>query len=690
MADRLIRVAVAGWLVGIFLPVYLSINPVAQVHGLWVVTATVLGAWLAESLWPKRWWLWLGLGSVGTSWGLRLSLPNAGRGWWRWSGIYLSRLVNQLVTSYRSPSAVMPSTASVTVSVVVIVLLCGVVIVGRRFELAVLVLASYLVAVHVFNQTQLIGAFIQLAGAATLSQLRWPLRFLQLRLLLSVVVVLMGLWGLTGPAVPWAQARTVGLRNWLNGSGFYRQVAIFASLNARTGFSENDQELGGPVYDDNRLLMTVNERTMNYLRVEVKQGYSGRGWLSPSDWRQEEVPNPLSMGQVATPATGKKEQMTITFNQPLDYIALPYGTLTVADARPLRYVTTRSRLSSRTPLKSLRLTSISEQPTEAAMAALGTVAAPAFATQLPKALPARIRQLALRLTRRATTTYGKVKAIETYLRTSETLSYSKVDARVTPNKRDYVDYFLFDSRVGYCDNFSSSMVVLLRSLGIGARWAKGFNPGQLQSKQAGRLRVQITNVNAHSWPEVYFGRLGWVPFEPTPGFGEQSAVQAPAAAATATSSAAASSSSQASSAVTSSQAQPASISRGQSRLATTNVPWAKLLGWGCVAVAVGLLPKLPLALAWLVTRTQAPLVGWRFAILMRLLTTAQRRTSTETWLQYASRLDQHWQLDGEVTAVATQAAAWTFGRHQPVASIALPKLFKHWWAQANWRRWLHL
>ncbi|WP_316396738.1 transglutaminase-like domain-containing protein, partial [Enterococcus faecium] len=36
---------------------------------------------------------------------------------------------------------------------------------------------------------------------------------------------------------------------------------------------------------------------------------------------------------------------------------------------------------------------------------------------------------------------------------------------------------LFDSKVGYCDNFSTSMVVLLRTLGIPARWTKGFTNG---------------------------------------------------------------------------------------------------------------------------------------------------------------------------------------------------------------------
>ncbi|MBM9834622.1 transglutaminase domain-containing protein, partial [Enterococcus faecalis] len=80
---------------------------------------------------------------------------------------------------------------------------------------------------------------------------------------------------------------------------------------------------------------------------------------------------------------------------------------------------------------------------------------------------------------------------------------------------DYVDQFLFESQVGYCDNFSTAMVVLLRSLEIPARWAKGFSPGS-PATENGITTYTVRNLNAHSWVEVYFDGYGWVPFEPTP------------------------------------------------------------------------------------------------------------------------------------------------------------------------------
>lgn len=89
-----------------------------------------------------------------------------------------------------------------------------------------------------------------------------------------------------------------------------------------------------------------------------------------------------------------------------------------------------------------------------------------------------------------------------------------------PGKNDdYVDQFLFDTKKGYCDNFSTSMVVMLRSLGIPARWVKGYTSGQFVGESAdGKKMYTITNNNAHSWVEVYFSGIGWVPFEPTQGF----------------------------------------------------------------------------------------------------------------------------------------------------------------------------
>ncbi len=82
-----------------------------------------------------------------------------------------------------------------------------------------------------------------------------------------------------------------------------------------------------------------------------------------------------------------------------------------------------------------------------------------------------------------------------------------------PENRDWVDYFLFEGQRGYCDDFATTMVVLLRSLDIPARWAQGYAGGTLDPETGSYV---VRQSIAHSWPEAYFPGYGWQRFEPTP------------------------------------------------------------------------------------------------------------------------------------------------------------------------------
>jgi transglutaminase-like putative cysteine protease/uncharacterized membrane protein YgcG len=73
--------------------------------------------------------------------------------------------------------------------------------------------------------------------------------------------------------------------------------------------------------------------------------------------------------------------------------------------------------------------------------------------------------------------------------------------------------FLEVTKAGYCQQFSFAMAVLARLLGIPARVAVGFTPGQQQQPSGVYL---VTSHDAHAWPELYFQGYGWLRFEPTP------------------------------------------------------------------------------------------------------------------------------------------------------------------------------
>jgi hypothetical protein len=70
-------------------------------------------------------------------------------------------------------------------------------------------------------------------------------------------------------------------------------------------------------------------------------------------------------------------------------------------------------------------------------------------------------------------------------------------------------------RRGYCEQFAGTFAAIMRTLGVPARVAVGFTPGELQADGLYHVRGE----HAHAWPEIYLDGVGWVRFEPTPGRG---------------------------------------------------------------------------------------------------------------------------------------------------------------------------
>lgn len=133
-------------------------------------------------------------------------------------------------------------------------------------------------------------------------------------------------------------------------------------------------------------------------------------------------------------------------------------------------------------------------------------------TALPAALPERVRKLAADLTKGCNNDYDRLKAIEAYL---NTLAYTTKVGK-TPEGEDFVDYFLFHQRKGYCTYFASAFVVLARCLNISARYVEGFMVDYKNND--GSNTYKVLSSSAHSWAEAYMEGIGWIPFEPTPGF----------------------------------------------------------------------------------------------------------------------------------------------------------------------------
>ncbi|MUK88474.1 hypothetical protein GMD78_08725 [Ornithinibacillus sp. L9] len=300
----------------------------------------------------------------------------------------------------------------------------------------------------------------------------------------------------------------------------------------KVGYGEDDSRLGGSFVQDYTPVFQAATKKEHYWRIESKDVYTGKGWVSSDEEPvlSEQVNGDIALEPYGESVETERLETILDFqeNTNISKLVYPYGTTKVEANEPVNFLLNDNSGEIRTQYnnsdKALTdYTILYDYPSfpldkmkedlEMDPELLEQY------TQLPDSLPERIGELAEEITANYENQYDKVKAIEGYFGRNGFV-YQTSDVPVP--RGDYVDQFLFDSQVGYCDNYSSSMVVLLRTLDIPTRWVKGFTSGEQISDYVGGDTsynvYEVTNSNAHSWVEVYFPEVGWVPFEPTQGF----------------------------------------------------------------------------------------------------------------------------------------------------------------------------
>jgi transglutaminase-like putative cysteine protease len=129
--------------------------------------------------------------------------------------------------------------------------------------------------------------------------------------------------------------------------------------------------------------------------------------------------------------------------------------------------------------------------------------------QVPSDMPDRVRELAVSWTAQATTPLEKANAIQHHLQTEYRYDLGSPSSR----SRQPLDDFLFESKRGHCEFYSTALAIMLRTIGVPTRNVTGFIGGTYN--RFGRFYA-VRQGDAHSWVEVFFDDQGWLTFDPTP------------------------------------------------------------------------------------------------------------------------------------------------------------------------------
>ncbi|MBN1776713.1 MAG: hypothetical protein JW811_01200 [Clostridiales bacterium] len=129
-------------------------------------------------------------------------------------------------------------------------------------------------------------------------------------------------------------------------------------------------------------------------------------------------------------------------------------------------------------------------------------------TQLPNHLEQKLFDDVLNTVQNAETPYDQALTLMNYLK--KYYRYT-LTPKTPPENQDFVTYFLYVGKEGYCTYFASAMTVMCRIVGLPARYVEGFLAYPSSDGFA-----YVTGFDAHAWTEVYFEGFGWVPFDATP------------------------------------------------------------------------------------------------------------------------------------------------------------------------------
>jgi transglutaminase-like putative cysteine protease len=272
------------------------------------------------------------------------------------------------------------------------------------------------------------------------------------------------------------------------------------------------------------VVFTAGADAPAYWQGQIYDHYDGITWtVTPSQttkWTPTptEDPDRQAMTLQDRPAAARVEPGTLVVTrtdsvvtaQPLDVVLAPGQAVSYAGPGTVESDASGNVHAMSAGL-SYQVQSVLPAATQAQLdSAAGTDPADQRWLQLPPDLPTRVSMLAAQASAGRQTRAAQVSAVEDFLRSRET--YDLAAPEPAPGT-DAVDDFLFVSHRGFCEQFASAAVVMLRTLGIPARLVTGYAHGDTTTEPG---KTVFRESDAHAWVQVWYPGVGWIDSDATP------------------------------------------------------------------------------------------------------------------------------------------------------------------------------
>jgi transglutaminase-like putative cysteine protease len=257
-----------------------------------------------------------------------------------------------------------------------------------------------------------------------------------------------------------------------------------------------------------------------YLRGASFDRYNGHSWsrtTNPGQTRADQIGNSVRIRRWPDPARDRRLRIDL---QPIDpsvvFVPPDAAALTilspgsvVPSSAPVIYIGQEGQFSYRTMNDAgLRYEVSLADGSEMPAPAMDPLTRARYLT-VPADLPPRVAELAKSWVGTETDPERRAKRVEAALRKGYRYDLESPSG----GAKNPLDDFLFVSRRGHCEFYSTAMAVMLRTQGVPTRNVNGFIGGTFN--RFGRYYA-VRQGDAHSWVEVWIEGKGFVRFDPTP------------------------------------------------------------------------------------------------------------------------------------------------------------------------------